>query len=255
MLKRICLSFIFLLFLISCGSETSGEKISYDTGIAGVFSSGTTEKFENAKEWKISLTKAYLAVGPVYFYSKEPSISKCPAEAQADKGIILGEVTSQYVVNLLDENITETGKTEGESGICRRAEMYLYPPKDSSLSLGSDSESFKNLNGNSIYVEGKAVKGEAEKDFIVDITIPDEGTMRIIQNISPDSDIELSKDRSGSLILEVLVENWFINVDFDSLTEESDGVFIFSQNEDSQAYTAFLTGVKTYTSYSVKWRN
>lgn len=249
---KITIYILFIMFFVSCDSETSGEKILYNTGVKAVFNSDSGS-FENSREWKISLTKAYMVAGPIYFYSKESAVVKCPAEAQADKGAFVGEVTSQYVVNLLGEDFTQTGEAEGEAGMCRRADFYIYPPKDSSLSQGSDNESFEKLNGNSIYIEGVAVKDDVEKAFIVDLTIPDEGTMRIVQNISPDSEIELSNEKEGLLLLEVLVENWFVNVDFDSLVTEKDNSSLFSENEDSQAYTAFMTGIKSYRSYTIKW--
>ena len=245
---------IFFLFLMSCDSaETAGEKISFQTGLKGTFEEGTKDGFTNSKDFEITIEKAFISLGPAYFYSKNPvsSIEKCPAHAQADKGTILGEIAKQYVVDLLSDSFTDTGTTDGETGTLRMSELHIHPPQDSQLETGSGDSEYDNLEGSSVYIEGTAEKDGDEYPFIVDMTIPDEGTMRIVESIEADPEIELNDTGDYRIVLSVLIDKWFINVDFSTLENESDGVFKFSENEDSQAYTAFLSALRSHYSYTV----
>lgn len=254
MTKKIFLLLLLLLFFVSCDTaETAGERISYETGLRGAFTEGTKNSFTNSKGFEIALDKAFAALGPVYFYSKSPfsSIEKCPAHAQADKGTILGEISRQFVVDLLSDSITDTGVTDGEAGTLRMSEVHVHPPKDPQLETGSDESQFTNLNGNSIYIEGTAEKDGDEYSFIVDMTISDEGTMRVIENITTNPEIELDDSGVYRIILSVLMDKWFINVDFSTLENDTDGKFFFSENDDSQAYSAFLSALRSHYSYTV----
>ena len=90
-------------------AKTSGESMSYSVAASG---SAATPSFTNSKGWNITLTTAKAIVGPVYIYSSAPQASlflhllggvayACPADAQFDKGSVLGQIQRQVIVDLL----------------------------------------------------------------------------------------------------------------------------------------------------------
>lgn len=252
-------SLLLLIFMpIACRedkAETAGEAISIQTGVIGGASDGPAAgPFTNSKGWTVELTKAEMAVGPIYFYSSaplaglwkrifSPSVAyACPAHAQYDKGAVLGEVLQQCVVDLLSDQITDTGASDGQKGHCRMFELHIHPPGE--IEAGSPQSQFDGLNGYSVWVEGSAEKDGGTIEFEGGLTIPDEGTMRIVENIS--ADMNLSD--GSSAVVRVLVDAWFTNVDFASLTEIGQSGR-YTITEDIQAHTALLSGVRSRYSY------
>ena len=109
--------------MLSCEAETAGRSIRFQTAAKGAVDFGASlTDFENAKGWRIELTRALALLGPIYFYGGEPMASRrvvvpgagvaaaCPTHAQYDYGAVLGEVLEQYVVDLLAEKPTPTGE-------------------------------------------------------------------------------------------------------------------------------------------------
>jgi hypothetical protein len=251
--------------MLSCDeATTAGRAITFSIGVMGAVEEGDTADFETAEGWTVTLSSAYAAFGPLYFYSGEamsqrrliPGIgvaSACPTHAQYDYGTVLGEVLAQYVVDLLSESPTDTGDVDGEAGTCLSAEAHLHPPGEKGLESGSSDKAFDNLEGESILIEGEAVKDDLAYTFKAAVTIPDEGTMRIIQNIACDAvNLEDQSEKSGRLLLRIFLDAWFDQVDFSSLVEtDDDGVYLFT--DDTQAWTALIQAVRNRYSYDVVW--
>ena len=260
---------IFLaLMAFGCGEETAGEALSFDTEALGVTESGTPDQaFTNSKGWRITLDSAVLAVGPVYYYSSEAQASlfdrlfsiksayACPAHAQYDKGTVLGEIRQQVVVDLLAESPTTTGVSQGEKGHCQMFELHFHPPGE--IPAASDDAAFEPLDGYSFAISGVAEKDGVDVSFSGHLTIPDEGTMRIVESIPADVILD---GRSGQAVVKIHVDRQLANLDFASITDESgacleeaeDGACLIG--EDSQAHLAWLYGVRSRECYSLEWR-
>ena len=250
---------------LSCDAETAGEAIHFKTAVQGIVADGdAVAKFETSKGWRVDLETAQALIGPVYYYGGAPMVRRhrpvfgagvamaCPTHAQYDFGTVLGEVPMQYVVDLLAETPTSTGKVAGEKGACRSAELHIHPPGDQQLETGSPAEAIDSLDGYAIRLSGTATKDETSMPFSAMLNIPDEGTMRIIQNIEGDVDVDDTAEKQGRIVLKIRVDAWFAQVDFASLTEtDDDGVYLFS--EDTQARTALLQAVRNRYSYRVAW--
>lgn len=264
---------VVLLMLISltawsCGNETAGYALSFETAAQGVTeSTALNQPFSNSRGWLVTLEEAFLAVGPIYYYSAEAqaglfdrlfsinSAYACPAHAQFDKGTVLGEIRQQVVIDLLAESPTKTGVSEGEEGYCHMFELHFHPPGE--VSAASDDAEFEPLNGHSFYIAGVAVKDEMEISFSGYLTIPDEGTMRIVESIPADLVLD---GRAGVAITRIKIDRQLTNLDFSSIVDESgaclqdagDGVCLIE--EDSQAYQAWLYGARSRESYSLEWQ-
>lgn len=253
--------------MVSCEAETAGRSIQFTTAAMGAMDSGASlNDFENGKGWRIELTRALALFGPIYFYSGEPMASKrrllpsigiataCPTHAQFDYGAVLGEVMEQYVVDLLLDKPTSLGEIDGQAGTCRSAELHLHPKGDQGLKLGSDAAAATPLDDGTILLEGIASKDDLSIPFRALITIPDEGTARIVQNIAADAVLDNVSEKPGRLVVSVLLDIWFSEVDFSTLVEiDEDGVFQFTEN--TQAQTALVQAVRNRYAYRIDWRD
>jgi hypothetical protein len=254
--------------LSSC-NETAGEAISYRTGALGSTSTGEpVDEFENARGWTVRLNEARLAIGPVYFYNAPPlahlwlkrglerafgvgTAQACPAHAQYDRGAVLGEVLAQYVVDLLGDEVTDTGDTAGVAGHMQMFELHFHPPGE--ITAGSSRDEFEALGEGTIWLTGVATRDDQEIPFVASFTIPDEGTWRIVESIEADIQLEPEIVDSGRAVVLVHLDQWLHNVEFDSLTEtDEDGNFEII--EDTQAWTALLAAVRSRYSYGIEWR-
>jgi len=255
-----------LLALLSCRAETAGKAIRFDTAAQGAIDQGQpVAAFVTTKGWTVELESAYAVLGPVYYYGGAPMARvhplwrlvggvahACATHAQFDYGTVLGEVLEQYVVDLLATNPTSTGEVPGEAGTCQSVELHVHPPGDQQLPAGSPAAAFDRLGGASILLEGLATKDGSQVLFRAALDVPDEGTMRIVQNIAASVELNDASEQPGRLVLQVLVDAWLDQVDFASLGEsDTDGRLLFS--EGTQARTALLQAVRNRYSYRVTW--
>ena len=224
--------------------------------------------FTNAKGWTVTLDQALVAVGPIYYYSSEAQAGvferlfglsrayACPAHAQFDKGAVLGEIRQQVVVDLLSEAPTATGESLGEKGTCRMFELHFHPPGE--IPSTSDASAFEPLKEQSFFLHGRAEKDGVMVSFAGWLTIPDEGTMRIVESIPAEIPLD---GRAGQAVTEFHLDKQLANLDFASLLDDSgacleatdDGVCRIG--EESQAYLAWLSGVRSRYSYSLAWQD
>lgn len=251
-------------FFASCG-QTGGVRITFGTAVAGATSSGeAVTGFTNGRGWKINLTSARAAMGPIYFYSAEAQAGllrrllgdsaahACSAHAQYDRGAVLGEVLRQYAVDLLKGAATDTGSSLGVEGRCRMFEVHFHPP--GGIDAGSAAPEFQALKGETFQVAGRATRGGQTIAFEGGLTLPDEGTMRIVESIPADLELKDGALKPGQAVVEVLLDQWFWNVDFASLTRKNAATGNFIISNETQAYLAWLTGAKSRHSYRIAWR-
>jgi len=250
---------LLLMALLATGcATTSGERLQVEAVLAGGTTSGSSPtSFTTVAGWEVDLEEARVALGPIYLYDGEPMARlrwpslvptawACGAHAQYSYGETLAEILDQHAVDLLAAELVSVGFLDGLAGTIRSAEVHLHPPGEVSSSSG-----FELLDGETLQLRGVASQGEVEVPFAVGLTVPDEATMRIVESVRVD-EVELVADQPGALQVEVLVDRWLASVDFGSLTVEEEGVYAF--DEDSQAWSALLMGVRSREAYAVTWR-
>lgn len=257
-------SLAFGLGPVSCKSETAGEEISFSAAVSGGTSSGhaVTEVFTTYAGWTVKLSKAVVAIGPVYYYGGEPqarlwdglfgirSAHACPTHAQYDKGPVLGEIVQQYAVDLLGPAVM-MGAVAGLEGDCRSVELHLHPP--GKVAAGSPASSFSELAGDTLLLEGTASRETVERPFRVRLTLPDEGLMRIVESIAANVPLRDASEKPGHILIEALADQWLATVDFETLTQQDGETWLVT--EETQAWTALVRGVRSKQSYRVTWRS
>lgn len=234
-----------LIGLLACTqAKTSGEYADFSLVVQG---SGEVE-FENDDGWNITLDDAYLAIGPLYLYDGEAMAKRwslirpayaCGAHAQFAYGNTLGELLEQYAVDLLSEPY-EIGIINGIAGTIQSAELHLHPAGE--VTAGNSSN-FDKLEGESLYLAGIAEKEQDLVPFEILATIPDDGTSRIVSNI------EGSVEINEKVILNIDLGEILSQVDFSTLTQNGNKYVL---EEQSQAWTAIIMGLKSRYSYSIR---
>jgi len=254
---------LFVTSQPSCTSSTAGKEIAFSAAIGGATTGNTAPRgaFTTYAGWSVTLSKALVAVGPLYVYEGAPqtrllkdifsipTAEACPTHAQYSKGAVLGEVLQQYVVDLLGEP-TDLGSVAGIAGTGRTLELHLHPPGE--VAPGASAIDVRSLEGDTLRLEGVATKGDATVPFIVRLTLPDQGLMRIVESIGADVELSDASQRPGRLLIEPMLDGWFASVEFDSLTRQEGAVFVVS--DDTQAWAALVRGVRSRQSYRVSWR-
>ena len=131
-------------------------------------------------------------------------------------------------------------------------ELHLHPLGE--VPAGSPSSAFDSLQGYTAFIAGTASKDADVIEFEGGMTIPDEGTMQIVESIPASVAIADVAEQSGRAVVEVYLDQWLTNVDFSTLPENTEGgARTFA--EGSQAYTAWLTGIRSKYAYGLSWRN
>ncbi len=238
-----------------CGAQTSGTKIKFEVAFSGAVSSGDSRtSFTNKKGWSIKLEKAEVLVGPLYFYAGEPraslwnqlfGIGQAFAHVQVGTGQVLGEIQEQVAVNLLADQPTSFGKVVGIEGQMRSFELHLHPPGTLPIQGGGT----KALESSTVSIQGVATQGNDSKAFQVNLLIPETGTMRVVENIASEVSLQETTSANGKLLVEMLVDKWFTNVDFATVSKTNDeGVLLIDANN-----LALLQGVRSRYAYQAKW--
>lgn len=254
------------VWMAGCAEQTAGTPLSLDTQVVGGVSSGDGS-FTNERGWTVELEEARLLLGPVFFYSAQPRagllerligprrVYACAAEAQFDKGTILGELRRQVLVDLLDPQATSLGATRGETGFCRMFELHIHPP--GKLTDGPPAAALAAHGDESVVISGKASRNGVDVHFTGAMTLPETGTLRVVGNIAAEVEFE---PRPGFLQLTVHPERWLQNADFGSLLDAENNCLVHEDDgicridEDSQVYAAWMTGIRSRYSYDLEWR-
>jgi hypothetical protein len=154
----------------ACVTSTGGEQVALT---AEVIVAGQTE--EGGKPvlrwqdgpWQVELSRANIAVGPLYLWSDTPNLDTAPwaslwgaprAYAQDidhfTAGTLVGEVPAQVRVDLLGPVRVPLGEGTAVAGRSRSAEVWLEPAAD----------------GPTVQLEGIAQNGDETYRFSADIT-------------------------------------------------------------------------------------
>ncbi|AUX45636.1 hypothetical protein SOCE26_071310 [Sorangium cellulosum] len=250
-----------------CGADdaTGGRRLTLATQIAP--DAASVAPFTNALGWTVTLSKAYLSVGPLYYFEGAPFTARrgdpgrgvAPAllerlarwalpEAHAhpghyQAGEARGQMTEPTSVDLL-RGTTALADADAVSGVVRSARFTFGAPPVGPLAGA--------LDGRVVVVEGRAEKGDLTRAFRARAAIED------VLNASGEPAVEgcvfeeVVVDEPGVVTLVVKPAVWLDQVDFEGATDGEDG-------EDgapvdlppgSQALRGFTRGLKKGTAYT-----
>jgi hypothetical protein len=216
----------------------------------------------NARGYRVELRTAQLALGPLYLYSAKPQASllervgligtafACPAHAQMDRGLLIGEVLTQQAVDLLSNNPIPLGPAQGEAGEALSFEVHLHPAGAVPAGPGARA-GLAALEGRTVLLEGTATRDGEAIPFRAHLDIPDTALWRIVTNIPTALSVD-SPVHAGRASLRILVDRWFERVEFSELPMHADGSREFEPG--SAAFSALVMfGMRSREAYSMEW--
>ncbi|MCL2726015.1 MAG: hypothetical protein FWD69_16440 [Polyangiaceae bacterium] len=214
---------------VACTSDTTGERVALEVHVAGANPATTT--FTNAYGWNVTLSKALLSIGPLYYYDgppifsdARPTIFEWLHNAFVERsafahpghyvpGNALGEFLGASSVDL--RTTTVLGMGDGVSGTVRSATFTFQAP-----AVGP----FANALGTHVAVfEGVAQNGADTRPFRAEI---DEADILNADNAPtvegcPFAEVDIEAD--GVVTLTIGIAEWFDQVEFDSIPASEDG--------------------------------
>lgn len=232
---------MILLLSLGCAAETGGARVSF-TAVAS--SSVTPEEVDGvpafvytdaASGWTVTLTRAEVAVGPLYLWSGKPTLTGmrqvpgiATAWAGADEflaGYLRGEVRSQVAFDALSGEEVTIGGGAGTAGESLTAELWLEPPTGDIATLLGDA---------TLQVAGTAEREGTVVPFagslLIDDTVVDPESGQTASLVRRVRGIPLGGDLADGGVLRVGIDptRWLAGADFADLVAsppDADGAY------------------------------
>jgi len=239
-----------VLSLVACG-ETEGEVVTIDVAVETPTS---PTSFVTNTGWEVSLDEARVAMGPWFAFAPRFEGGAVAAlraflfpRAHAHGGTdplngrrVRAEWLDQVAFDAVPgSDPVMLGAIEAESGAIDAVSVTLNPP---------DAVNAVVMNDHHLWVRGEATKDSRTIRFEGGLDIPDEGLSRRVEGIPIDAFLE----EGGRWTITVRPEQWFLDADFDRLTEQgADGVYRITP--DSQVRSAWLLGARSPRAYAARF--
>lgn len=229
-----------------CAGDTTGRRVTLD--VRAVVSP-ESRSFTNAAGWRITIERALLATGALYFYdgaavlasSRRPALLALrPAHAHPGHyvaGEARGELLAPSSVDLLAGALLGTGT--GVSGPIRSATFSFALPPAGPLA-GELGESVA-------VVEGTGERGAETRVFRAELSADDVRDARGALHIDGCLFVEADVQRDGSVTVAVRLSRWFDQVDLDLVPASADGAPVLMK--EGLARNQLVRGAKQGVSY------
>jgi hypothetical protein len=216
----------------SSSEDTSGKRIALTVKVTG--SPEANAPFTNSQGWTITLTKAMISTGALYYYdgatifSHNAPAPKSPGEriwealvekpAYAHPGhYIPGNAKGQYLAagsaDLRSEAILGTG--DGVSGTVRSATFTFGTPA---------AGPFAGALGSHVAVlEGSATKGTETRVFRSELDAADIVNTKNQPAVEGCPFEETDMESDGTVTVTIKIAQWFDQVEFDGVPASTDG--------------------------------
>jgi hypothetical protein len=269
------LTFAFALGGIACESGTGESNVRFQLAIESHSTTpsqaltqvqtppivpATPGTFVTETGWRVELSQASVALGPIYFYENPsliahnqprpgigtqlwdvlvPSAHAHAGDFHVNGGRVVGEWVDQMVFDAINPNSVPLGYINGIETSTRSWSVGIDPPR---TSIKGDASI---LHGNQAYVVGIATKEQQTVPFEGGLSIEKEGNATRVEALPIQT--QLSSNTRITIFLHV--ENWFDQAHFDRLTEQNEqGRYLITP--DSQVSVAWLLGLRNQQAFS-----
>jgi hypothetical protein len=228
---------LLVLLLFAACNDTGQEFVTYPIVAAGV-SPGPFA----AGDWQVTLTRAQVGLGPLYFCATSgASASLCP--------VALAELTDTVTVDALATTAQPLGDVHGVTGPIRSmtfdyAITWLTTETSAKPKSGAPG-------GHSARFEGTATKGSETVHFVADVdVVPRYQGSRAVEGARVMADVV-----DDHVEVDVVVDprDWWKNVDFDALAAQGGDPVVVAPG--SRAYNAVVVAMTANYRPSFTWRN
>jgi hypothetical protein len=254
------------------GSGTTGHIITLKTKVS--IADDLTQSKTNVLGWGVTISKAYLSVGSLYYFSGDPVLSQRlkarsvrhnalawigdilvqPAYAHPGhyiEGAAMGQMLGATTIDLLGPSVALLDGN-GVTGMTSSAEFTWQAPPAGDLAAA--------LNGHVILTQGTATKGM--------VTVPFIAKADAAEVVDGDNKVEVAgcsfgaapgqsgvaMDGDGTVTLTLVPSVWFDEVDFSYVAPGAAGAPTPDANEvvdiaGTLAWAGFVRGVRKGTAY------
>ncbi len=257
----------------SSGSGTTGRAITLKTRVE--VKDDLTQAQTNALGWDVTITKAYLSVGALYYYSGDPVLSQRltaqrnafawlgdllvkPAYAHPGhyiEGAAMGQMLKATTIDMLDRSL-QLADGEGVTGDTHSARFTWQSPAQGELAA--------TLEGHVILTIGTAAKGDVTIQFIAKADEPevhdgdDKAEVAGCAFGAKPGEVGVEMVGDGTVTLTLVPRVWFEQVDFAYVAPGATGAP--RANADGTvdiggtlAWQGFIRGVKKGTAYEFSY--
>jgi hypothetical protein len=258
-------------------SGTTGQAITLKTKIS--IKDDLSQPKTNALGWNVTISKAYLSVGALYYFAGDPVLSQraLPNSARQSamawlgdffiktahahpghyiEGAAMGQMLQPTTVNLLGNSL-ELADGEGVTGLTNSAKFtWQAPPKGDFAS---------NLNGHVVLTQGTAVKDGVTIKFVAmaDDTEVVDGDKKVevagcAFGANP-GEVGVDMIGDGTVTLTLVPSVWFDQVDFAYVAPGESGAPAPNAEgivdiAGTLAWQGFIRGVKKGTAYEFSYQ-
>ena len=243
--------------LCSCAdSGTGGAAVQFEMAVISAPDPGEDlGTFTTRSGYRVQLSEARIALGPIYLYENPPPVARAPGPLRrlwdvlvpsayahpGDQhfagGAVKGEFLEQVVLDGLTDERLDLGVVQGVAGPARSFSVLLEPPRS--------TEASSLLHGHHAYVVGTAEKDGMSYSFEGGLDIPNEGTLRKVEGIPLDAELE----QGTRVTIELHLSRWFADADFARLsTVAPSGGYVI--DEQSQVRGAWFIGARSFDTFS-----
>jgi len=211
---------------------TTGKRISLGVKVVG--SPEAKAPFNNSQGWSITLSKALIATGALYYYDGATifSLNNPPPksrgqqlwEALVEKSAfahpghyIPGNAKGEYLTPSSADLRTETvlGQGDGVSGPVRSATFSFQSPAVGTFAA--------ELGSHVVVLEGTATKGAETRVFRAELDPADVVNTKNATAVEGCPFTEADMQADGMVTVTIKIAQWFDQVEFDAIPSSTDG--------------------------------
>lgn len=252
---------LVLLLALGCvaacgGDSTTGHSVALETVLTSDL--GPDHSFTTSSGWSVTLTKAALATGALYYYDGEPAFVTAPRRSPSwwarlapigtayahpghyIAGRAMGQMLMPFSADLL-AGPTALPQGEGITGLVRSASFSFAAP--------SAGPALAALGGHAAVAEGVATKGDKVIHFALAADLADVAHTAKDGVVTGCGFAERDVEAPGTVTVTVKPRVWFNLVDFSELppgTAEAPSI----ADASSTAHIAFALGLGQLSAYS-----
>jgi hypothetical protein len=206
--------------------------------------------FDTKTGWHVELSRATLALAPVYVYAPATGPVASPLtelfgvpKALAHGGHdpfsgrnVRAELLDAVVVDALDPSLTQGAEIAAEAGVVDSVTVVL------------GEHASPETSGHQAWVEGTATKDGTTVEFFGGLDLPDDPLVRRVENVS----IAAELDAGGTILVGLRPGLWFSNAHFDRLDAVGpDGRFEIGPT--SQVRNAWYLDLRRADAFRARW--
>lgn len=259
-MKRLFAAGLFAFVTTACVGTTGSGLVTFKAFGAGPTDvSNHTLSFVNGKGWNITLSKATLHVGALYLNRSVP-VSGGQTRSCYETGVYVAQVLDGADLDLLNpaqQPFPNPGS--GTADPAETGEVWLTGARiddEDDRTIIADVEGTATNGTTSMRFEGTVTIGRNRVPVATDPALPGANPVCLYRIVTP-IPVNVTPERTGSLLMRADPRGWFANVDLGALTPVSADSDLrrFSDDSSDEASANLFDGLRAAEGvYTFAWQ-